>query len=185
MVDFASTQVQSKEVSPPASHHRGQYEATAAKPLSTSPLLTADWVDKMYRQLAEEIQVIVIAQLAECARWHRFDSPPNSARAGVGQTRPVTMPSTIRFEPSPLTDFSSMPHCGSGKDSAANLRIAAKLARVARTRCSNTTRRARGRADIMTSLGARLKSHTTLPPSAPLATMWPCFAQHREAGRQR
>jgi hypothetical protein len=38
-------------------------EATTAKPLSASPLLTTDVVDKMYRQLVE-IHAITAAQLA-------------------------------------------------------------------------------------------------------------------------
>jgi hypothetical protein len=66
MVDFVSTQAQAKEVAPPASREGGQDEATAAKPLSASHLLTTDGVDKMYRQLAE-IHAIAAAQLAECA----------------------------------------------------------------------------------------------------------------------
>jgi hypothetical protein len=53
MVDFTSTQAQAKKVAPPASREGGQMEATAAKPLSVSPSLTTDRVDKMYHQLAE------------------------------------------------------------------------------------------------------------------------------------
>jgi hypothetical protein len=67
MVDFTSTQVQAKVVAPPASREGGQVEAAVTKPPSASPPLTANGVDKMYRQLAE-IQAIVAAQLAECAR---------------------------------------------------------------------------------------------------------------------
>jgi hypothetical protein len=66
MVDFTSTQAQAKEVAPPTSHKGGQAEATTFKPLSTSPPLTADGVDKMYHQLAE-IHAIATTQLAECA----------------------------------------------------------------------------------------------------------------------
>jgi hypothetical protein len=66
MVDFASTQAQAEEVAPPASREGGQAEATASKPLSASPLLTADGVDKMCRQLVE-IHAIAATQLAECA----------------------------------------------------------------------------------------------------------------------
>jgi hypothetical protein len=69
MVDFTSTQARAKEVAPLASHEGVQIEAAAAKPLSASPPLTNDGVDKMYRQLVE-ICAIAIAQLAECARWH-------------------------------------------------------------------------------------------------------------------
>jgi hypothetical protein len=52
MVEFASTKARAKEVDPPASHEGCQTEAATAKPLSASPLLTADRVDKMYHQLA-------------------------------------------------------------------------------------------------------------------------------------
>jgi hypothetical protein len=38
-----------------------------AKPLSASPLLTADGVDKMYRQLVE-IHAIIVVQLVEHPR---------------------------------------------------------------------------------------------------------------------
>jgi hypothetical protein len=48
MVDFTSTQAQAKKVAPPVSRKGGQAEATAAKPLSASPPLTTDGVDKMY-----------------------------------------------------------------------------------------------------------------------------------------
>jgi hypothetical protein len=67
MVEFASTQTPTKEVAPPVSGEEGQAKATAAKPLSSLPLLTTDGVDRMYRQLAE-IHPITAAQLAECAR---------------------------------------------------------------------------------------------------------------------
>jgi hypothetical protein len=46
------------------------------KPVGTSPSLTTDRVDKMYRQLAE-IDAIAAPQLEECARWHRSDSAPS------------------------------------------------------------------------------------------------------------
>jgi hypothetical protein len=44
MVHFAPTQVQAKEVAQPTSREGGQDEATATKPSSTSPPLTADGV---------------------------------------------------------------------------------------------------------------------------------------------
>jgi hypothetical protein len=53
MVDFASTQVQAKEVAPQARRKGVHAEAAAAKPLNASPPLTADGVDKMYRYLVE------------------------------------------------------------------------------------------------------------------------------------
>jgi hypothetical protein len=106
MVDFASTQAQAEEVAPPTSHEGGQAEATAIKPFSASPLLTADRVDKMYRQLAE-IRAIATAQLAECARWHLSDSTPSSVHTWTDQMRPIATPSKIRLAPSPPTDFSS------------------------------------------------------------------------------
>jgi hypothetical protein len=51
-VDFDSTQAQAEEVAPPASREGGQAEAAMAKPLSASPPLTDNRVDKMYRKLA-------------------------------------------------------------------------------------------------------------------------------------
>jgi hypothetical protein len=49
MVDFTSTQAQVEEVASPASREGGgQAEAAVAKPLSASPLLTTDWVNKMH-----------------------------------------------------------------------------------------------------------------------------------------
>jgi hypothetical protein len=63
MVDFTSTQAQPEEVAPPANCEGGQAEATMAKPLSTSPLLTIDGMDKMYYQLVE-IHSIATVQLA-------------------------------------------------------------------------------------------------------------------------
>jgi hypothetical protein len=65
MMDFASTQARAKEVAPPASHEGGQTEAVVAKPLSASPLLTTDTMDKMYHQLVK-IHAITAMQLAEC-----------------------------------------------------------------------------------------------------------------------
>jgi hypothetical protein len=99
-VNFASTQVQAKEVAPPASNEGSQDEAAPTKPLSASPPLTADGVDNMYYQLVE-IHTTATAQLGECARWRRSDSTPSPARARVGRLRPVTMPSMISLAPSP------------------------------------------------------------------------------------
>jgi hypothetical protein len=48
MMDFTSTQARAKEMDTSASREGGQSEFAAAKPLSTSPPLTADGVD-MYR----------------------------------------------------------------------------------------------------------------------------------------
>jgi hypothetical protein len=45
--------------------------------MGTSPLLTADGVDKMYNQLAE-IHAITVAQIALCAHWRRSYSTPSS-----------------------------------------------------------------------------------------------------------
>jgi hypothetical protein len=104
MVEFASAQAQAEEVAAPASHKGGHAEAAAAKPLSTSPLLTTDGVDKMYRQLAE-IHTVAAMQLPECAHWRRSDSTFSSVWAGFDRLRPIVMPSTIRLAPSPPTDF--------------------------------------------------------------------------------
>jgi hypothetical protein len=72
MLDFTTTQAQAKEVAPPASREGGQDEAAVAMPLSASPPLTTDEVDKMYDQLGE-IHAIATAQLAEYAHWHKSD----------------------------------------------------------------------------------------------------------------
>jgi hypothetical protein len=53
MVDFASTQAHTKEVTPPAIREGVKWGATTVKPLSVSPPLTTDGVDKMYYQLVE------------------------------------------------------------------------------------------------------------------------------------
>jgi hypothetical protein len=55
-------------------------EADVAKPLSASPPLTTDRVEKMYHQLAE-IHAIATTQLVECTHWHWFD--PNSGLVRV------------------------------------------------------------------------------------------------------
>jgi hypothetical protein len=83
MMDFVSTQAQLKEVAPPASQEEGQAEATIAEPLSASPPLTADGVDKMYHQLAET-HTIIVAQLAECEHWRLIDATPSPTRAKAG-----------------------------------------------------------------------------------------------------
>jgi hypothetical protein len=46
MVDFTSIQAQAKQRSPPASREGGKAKATAAKPLSSSPPLSADGVER-------------------------------------------------------------------------------------------------------------------------------------------
>jgi hypothetical protein len=106
MVDFASTQARAKEVAPPASRERGQTKAAAAKPLSTSPPLTANEVDKMYHLLIE-IHAITAVQLAECAHWRLSDSTPSPVRAGTGWQRPTATPTAARLAPSLPIDFSS------------------------------------------------------------------------------
>jgi hypothetical protein len=62
VVDFSSTQAQAKEMAPPVRRGEAQVMAAGAKSLSTPPLLTADRVDKMYRQLVE-IHVIATTPL--------------------------------------------------------------------------------------------------------------------------
>jgi hypothetical protein len=69
------------------------------KSASTSAPLTADGVDRMYHQLVE-IHAIIAAQLAECARWHRTNSTPGSARARTSWPSSDAMPSAIRLTPS-------------------------------------------------------------------------------------
>jgi hypothetical protein len=75
MMDFTSTQAQAKELAPLASRGEAQAKAAAAKSPSASPPLTADEVDRMYRQMVE-IHAIIAAQLVECSRWSRIDSTP-------------------------------------------------------------------------------------------------------------
>jgi hypothetical protein len=106
MVDVASTQARAKGVAPFASREGGQTEAGAAKPMSASPLPTADGVDKMYRQLAE-IHAITAAHLAEWAHWRRSDPTVGLVRAGTSCQRPAVTPSVARLAPSPPTIFSS------------------------------------------------------------------------------
>jgi hypothetical protein len=48
IIDFASRHARAKEVAVSTSREGGQTKAAATKPLSTSPLLTADGVEKMY-----------------------------------------------------------------------------------------------------------------------------------------
>jgi hypothetical protein len=60
-------------VAPPARREGGQDEATVTKPLSASPPLTIDRVDKMYHQLPG-IHNFTTAQLTECSRWLQSDS---------------------------------------------------------------------------------------------------------------
>jgi hypothetical protein len=76
MVDFTSTQVQAKEVAPPANRKGVQDEADAAKPLSASPPLTADGVDKMYHQLTE-IHAVGLTQLLARLRPGPVDRGPS------------------------------------------------------------------------------------------------------------
>jgi hypothetical protein len=106
MVDFTSTQAQAKELAPPVRQGEAQAEATVAKSSTTSPLLTADGVDRMFRQLAK-FHAITAAQLVECARWHQTNSTPHSAQAGTSQPMSSAVPSMTRLAPSPPIDFSS------------------------------------------------------------------------------
>jgi hypothetical protein len=106
MVDFTSTRASTIEVAPHVSCEGSQVRAVVAKPLSTSPPLTTDGVDKVYYQLGE-IHGIATAQLAECARWHQSDSTPSLIQPRTSWKRPTEMPCTIRLAPSPLTNFLS------------------------------------------------------------------------------
>jgi hypothetical protein len=81
MKDYAPVQAQGKGEAPTSSREGSQ---AAAKALDASPLPTTDGVDKLYRQLGE-IHAISAAQLAECARWHHFDSTPSPVRASTGR----------------------------------------------------------------------------------------------------
>jgi hypothetical protein len=64
MTDFISTQAHATEVAPPASWEEGQAEATMVEPLSASPLLTSDGVDKMCRQQVEIHAIVDISNAA-------------------------------------------------------------------------------------------------------------------------
>jgi hypothetical protein len=75
MVDFTFTQAQTEELAPLVGQGEAHVETVVAKSPGVSPPLTADEVDRMYRQLAE-IHAITTAQLADCACWCWIDSPP-------------------------------------------------------------------------------------------------------------
>jgi hypothetical protein len=98
MVDFTSTQAQAKELAPLVCQREAQAGATGAISLSTLPLLIANRVDRMYRQLVE-IHAIVAAQLAECARSRWTDSTSCSVRARTSQPRPGAVPFMTRLAP--------------------------------------------------------------------------------------
>jgi hypothetical protein len=53
MVDFVTTQAQAKGAALSANREGGGQ--TEAKPLNASPPPTADWVDRLYRQLARSM----------------------------------------------------------------------------------------------------------------------------------
>jgi hypothetical protein len=106
MVDFTSTQAQSKELAPPVRRGVGQVRAVGAISPSMPPPLTTNRVDRMYIQLAE-IHFIAVAQLAECGHWHQTDSTPRSVRVGMSRPRPGVAPSAITLAPSPYVDFMS------------------------------------------------------------------------------
>jgi hypothetical protein len=78
-------------------------------PATLATTMILPWMavlDKMYYQLTE-IHVIAAMQLAECACWLRSDSTLSPIQASTGQPKPVAMPSMIKLEPSPPTNFSS------------------------------------------------------------------------------
>jgi hypothetical protein len=106
MVDFASTQAQSKGLVPSTSHKGSRTEAAAAEPLNASSPSTIDRVDRLYRQLVE-IHTIAAVQLAECARWCRSDPTSSLVWAKTGWQGPTVSPSKARMALSPTTDFSS------------------------------------------------------------------------------
>jgi hypothetical protein len=106
MVFFTFTQACTKEVTSPAIREGSEMGATVVKPLSVSPPLTTDGVDKMYYQLME-IHAISTVQLAECAPWRRFDPANSPVRAGAGWQRLTVVPSVVVLAPSPPIDFSS------------------------------------------------------------------------------
>jgi hypothetical protein len=60
MVDYATTQVWAKGVTPSASREGSQNEAVAAKPLNTSSPPTADGVDRPYCQLVETHAIAIV-----------------------------------------------------------------------------------------------------------------------------
>jgi hypothetical protein len=53
MVDITTTQAQAEGAAPSTSHEGGQTMATLATPVSALPPLSADGVDRQYRQLAD------------------------------------------------------------------------------------------------------------------------------------
>jgi hypothetical protein len=94
MVDFTSTQARAKEVAPLASHEGVQIEAAAAKPLSASPPLTDDGVDKMYRQLVE-ICAIATARLAPQPLLTSHPGPHCGGRVGMSSHKPAVRLASI------------------------------------------------------------------------------------------
>jgi hypothetical protein len=146
----------------------------------TSPPLTADGVDKMYRQLME-IHAIIIVQLAECARWRRSDPTPTLVRAETDQQRPTTMPSVARLAPSPLLISHPRPRCG-GRASTSSPRLITRLARGALACCLSAACRARYRASIATFSGTHLKE---LPCSSMATTFEGDGALHQSTSRDR
>jgi hypothetical protein len=74
--------------------------------MSTSPPLTTNRLDRMYRQLAK-IHAIITAQLAECACWRQTDSTCHLVRVGTSSPRPDQPTSATRSASSPLVYLSS------------------------------------------------------------------------------
>jgi hypothetical protein len=142
-----------------------------AKPMSTSPPITVDRVDKMYHQLAE-IHAITAVQLAECARWRQSDPTPSPVRVGTGQQRLTVKPSVARLAPSPLLISCPEP-CSGGRLDASSSRPAARLTRRVRAHCPSTTHRVRSRASIATFLGTHSRSCAASPPSYEAAMLHP------------
>jgi hypothetical protein len=64
MVEFASTQTRVKGVVPSTNCEGSHTEATAVEPLNASPPPTTDEANKLYHQLVENIDIIIV-QLAE------------------------------------------------------------------------------------------------------------------------
>jgi hypothetical protein len=75
MMDYAATRAPSEGALLPPNRW-DLAEATVAMAMVSSPSLTADEVERLYRQLTK-IHAINAAQLAECACWRRSDSTPS------------------------------------------------------------------------------------------------------------
>jgi hypothetical protein len=92
--------------------------------MSTSPPLTTNRLDRMYRQLAK-IHAIITAQLAECACWRQTDSTCHLVRVGTSSPRPVSQRPRRGRHHHPSSTSHPRPHRDSGRDNSTSPRLIA------------------------------------------------------------